>query len=191
MSLWTHTSRGRYCRADTLTALPWTLSLNLRAGESSSETHSLLVRDGLFPLLHLSPPIVPRLFVSRCHQTGAALLFPPFAGVLGWASYFSCVNVFFVLSDTCERARLWAFVSSAVFPPLSHLSISVSQALHSAVASEEVLLWWFLLSVSCFIFFSHLFLHHKNKHFNFTRLCSSCIFSGANLEIGRMQAWTT
>lgn len=41
----------------------WTLSLNLRASECSSEMHSLSVRDGLFPLAHLSPPIVLRLLV--------------------------------------------------------------------------------------------------------------------------------
>lgn len=109
--------------------LLWTLSLNLRAGESSSETHSLSVRDGLFPLAHLSPPIVPHLFVRTDCKGVIGPKQPPcflcFSAFLGLSSDFSCVNSF-VLSDTCESARLWAFVSSAVFSPLSseHLCVA-------------------------------------------------------------------
>lgn len=155
MSLWTH-SWGRYCCADMLTALaPLDLELEFTSRRELLRD-TLTVGQAWFipscpPLsFHCSSSLCV-LWLSRRHRTRAALLFSSssFLNVLGLTSYFSCVNGF-VLSDTCEGARLWAFVSSAVFPP-SHLSIFVSQALQSAVASKEVLPWWFLALTLCIL----------------------------------------
>lgn len=92
------------------------------------------------PLFLLAFWVVIGELLSDCSGLPFVLQF--FTSVLGLAGYFSCVNEMF-LSDTCENARLWAFVSSAVLLR-SQQSISVSQSLQSAVVSKEVLLQWFL-----------------------------------------------
>lgn len=119
MSLWTHSSGG-YCCADMLTECA-SLDLELKIYEPvrAPQRHTHCCSGMVYSLSSTSP--LP-LFLISCDCWGVIGPERPscssFWSILGLASYFSCVNGF-VLSDTCESARLWAFVSSAAFPPLS------------------------------------------------------------------------
>lgn len=113
-------SRDRYCRGHTPTALH---SPDLELQFTSQRE---LLRDTLciFPLPSLSHP--PRLSISAYHDslvvTGPLWPFffvlfcsSSFVSVLWLAGFFSCVNGF-VLSDTCERAKLWLLFLQLCLP---------------------------------------------------------------------------
>ena len=116
-----------------------------------------------------------------------ALLFrsSSFCSGLRLTGCLSCANGF-VLSDTCESTRLWAFVSSAVFFPRRHLRhLCVARGFTVCSGFKRGLapvIWCSLLAASPLIIYPHKKTTTTGFYLNSPRLCIQgeqlCVSSG-------------